>query len=207
MVLKRNNTKMERLEHSGGEPLIQEELLITGIKKGLLNWYDFKPSSAVLFIGEEQDIYSDICREKGMDVTIASPELALASQWIQEHTNRFEYIISIQELERLENPEEILKIWKSLLKPDGTLLLGMNNRYGLKYFCGDRDPYTERNFDGIEGYRRAYAKKEDKFTGRCYSREEMREMLLKAGWKSMQFFSVLSDLDNPRLIYGEDDFI
>lgn len=180
--------------------------LIIGIKKGLLNWYDFKSGSTALYIGGEQDIHPDICRERGMDVMTAPLELAISSLWVREHSNRFDYIISIQELERHENPEKILKIWNPLLKPDGTLLLGMNNRYGLKYFCGDRDPYTDRNFDGIEGYRRAYAQKEDKFAGRCYSREEMRKMLLKAGWESIQFFSVLSDLDNPRLIYGEDYF-
>lgn len=182
----------------------QTHQLIHEIKKGLINWYDFKPNSTILYIGYKEDVYPQVFWEQGMDVASVSPDLTVNAQWIQENANQFDYLLAIRTLETQEESEIFLKAWKRLLKPDGTLLLGMNNRYGLKYFCGDRDPYTDRNFDGIEGYRRAYAKKEDKFTGRCYSREEMREMLLKTGWESIQFFSVLSDLDNPRLIYGED---
>lgn len=205
---------MEYLNDSCKEQMIPAEQLIFEIKKGLLNWYDFKPDSRILFIQKqdymgdrnwkEEWLYSCIRQINSVSAEKASVAQTSIGEWVEEHIHRFDYIISIQELERQGNPEKILKIWKSLLKPDGILLLGMNNRFGLKYFCGDRDPYTERNFDGIEGYRRAYAKKEDEFTGRCYSREEMREMLSEAGWESMQFFSVLSDLDNPRLIYGED---
>lgn len=180
------------------------EDLIGEIRKGLFNWYDFRLNSRILYIGEDEDVYFHILQSLSLDAVNASAEFVKNEEWQKKYVDGFDYIIAVRILEILENPVGILKIWKSLLKPDGTLLLGMNNRYGLKYFCGDRDPYTERNFDGIEGYRRAYAKKEDKFTGRCYSREEMREMLLKAGWENIQFFSVLSDLDNPRLIYGED---
>ena len=148
--------------------------LIQEIKKGLLNWYDFRLGSTILYIGNKGDVYPQMCQEQGMDMVSVSEDVTIDPQWVQEHSGQFDYLLAIRTLETQEKPETYLKSWKILLKPDGILLLGMNNRFGLKYFCGDRDPYTERNFDGIEGYRRAYAKKEDKFTGRCYSREEMR---------------------------------
>ena len=181
----------------------QTEELTHEIQKGLFNWYNFKPNSKILYIGEKDDAYFCNLQEFSSKVINTSIELISDKEWQENHTGGFDYIIAVRVLEMQETPKELLKIWKTLLKPEGVLLIGMNNRFGLKYFCGDRDPYTERNFDGIEGYRRAYVKKEDQFMGRCYSREEMREMLLDAGWRKIQFFSVLSDLDNPRLIYGE----
>lgn len=182
---------------NGSEELLRE------IQKGLLNWYHFTPGSNVLYIGEE-DVYFHMLLELSLNVVKVSIEQTVCEEWKKGQGERFDYIIAIKVLETQPNPGEFLKAWESLLVPDGILLLGMNNRFGLKYFCGDRDPYTDRNFDGIEGYKRAYLKEEDGFKGRCYSREEIRDMLSLAGWEKIQFFSVLSDLDNPRLIYGEN---
>ncbi len=182
----------------------QAKVLIQEIKKGLFHWYDFKPHSTVLYIGEKTDAYPRLCLEMGLEVVCALLPETISSRWLQNHASSFEYLLAVQCLESQEKPEEVLLAWKSILKPDGTLFLGMNNRFGLRYFCGDRDPYTERNFDGIEGYRRAYSKKEDRFRGRCYSQAEIRAMLEAAGWKHVKFYSVLPGLDNPSLIYAED---
>lgn len=207
--------------------MIQAEDLIQEIQKGLLWWYDFKPDCSILYIGGEKDSYVSFLREcAGELVCIPSGSSGLEEQeelvrpeksaeskdeeaigsktWRRQHTHTFDYIIAITTLEIHPQPEQLLKVWKELLKDDGTLLLGMNNRFGFRYFCGDRDPYTERNFDGIEGYRRAYAKKEDTFSGRCYSRVEIRDMLQAAGLERHRFYSVLPDLQNPSLIYAED---
>ena len=182
----------------------QTQELINGIKCGLLQWYDFEQDAKVLYIGDSRDALAKMLIDKSFAVVCAPVEQSCNTAWTQEYKGGFDYLIAVEALECTENPEQVLQNWRSLLKEEGRLLLGMNNRFGIRYFCGDRDPYTGRNFDGIEGYRRAYDKKEDVFRGRCYSRNEMEKMLRAAGWNFFRFFSVLPDLQNPGLIYAED---
>lgn len=183
----------------------QTEELIRGIPRGLLNWYDFRVGSRILYIGKE-DYYAEVLKGYAGQMIYVDCDEIKNKKWQKGFGEYFDYVVSIETLETERNPGELLGIIRHLLNPGGTVLLGMNNRLGLRYFCGDRDPYTERNFDGIEGYRRAYVKKEDTFRGRMYDRVELKQMLLDTGWerKGFQFFSVLTDLHNPSFLYSED---
>lgn len=187
---------MKKTEHA------QE--LIQGIRQGLLQWYDIRQGSVVLYIGQSDDAIAQMLKEKPVELHCVSLGQSADKEWQLAHQTVFDYMIAIEELEKSDCPTACLQGWRSVLKEEGILLLGMNNRLGIRYFCGDRDPYTERNFDGVEGYRRAYAKKEDVFQGRCYSRQELEKMLTSVGWQNSHFFSVLSDLQNPSLIYAQD---
>lgn len=181
----------------------QAQELINGIQKGLLQWYDFKEGSAVLYIGDKNTPLAQMLLEKGMEVTCASLELPEDGLWL-EYKEYFDYIICIEALETQANPIFFLTLFYKVLKRDGIMLLGMNNRMGIRYFCGDRDIYTNRCFDGIEGYRRIYSKREDVFKGRSYHMAEIRGMLRASGWEKFRFYSVFSDLRNPSLIYSEE---
>ncbi|MCI8466434.1 MAG: adenylyltransferase/cytidyltransferase family protein [Lachnospiraceae bacterium] len=182
----------------------EEQELIDGIRSGFLQWYKFHPDSVMLYLGKENDALANMLKERVKELVCVLCEQICEENWRQKDRKKFDYILSVATLEQQPHPEWILKELRNLLKPEGSLLLGMNNRLGLRYFCGDRDPYTERNFDGVEGYRRAYAKKEDTFQGRMYSKAELKEMLERTGWGKNRFYSVLSDLNNPALIYRED---
>ena len=89
------------------------------------------------------------------------------------------------------------------LAPKGHMLLGFNSRFGVRYFFGDQDPYTGNIMDGIEDYRRAYSKSEDRFVGRCYDKASLVSMLTAAGLKQ-QNYSVFPDLSNMQVLIRED---
>lgn len=153
---------------------------INELPKGIIDWFSFEEGKSRLIIDQSN-----------ID-TIDSIECL------------YDYIIVNSVIEKKENPQTVLKKLKKSLTKNGKMFLLMNNRLGLRYFCGDRDPYTDRNFDSIENYRRAYSKSTDTFFGRMYDKAQITEMLNEAGWKYFRFFSVLTDLENPTQIYAED---
>lgn len=178
--------------------------MVREIQKGLLRWYAFKAGSKALYIGDEGAPLAECMAECGLEVVCIAIEDTFSAEWARTHQGTFDYLVSITDLEKNEEPQEVLSLWKTLLKADGHMLLGMNNRLGLRYFCGDRDCYTGRNLDGIENYRRVYSRKEDTFQGRMYDRHTLGKMLRESGLSTFQFYSVLSDLGNPALLYAED---
>lgn len=181
----------------------QAQELINEIQKGLLQWYAFKQKGSVLYIGESETPIAQMLFEKNLTVICVQLGTVSVKSWQQENERRFDYIVCIEALEKQQTPEMFLEIFHRLLRKDGMLLLGMNNRLGIRYFCGDKDKYTNRCFDSVEGYKRAYAKKEDIFKGRSYSMAEIRKMLTATGWQNFCFYSVFPDLMNPSLFYTE----
>lgn len=181
-----------------------EKDIVWEIPKGLLRWYSFKVNSIILYIGSVEDALAEMLRETSHKIECTTIEQTMEMDWQNCNMGKYDYIISITQLEMQKEPVKCLNVWRKLLKENGHLLLGMNNRYGLRYFCGDRDPYTKRNYDGIEDYRWFGAVKSDSFQGRCYNLYEIKTMLEKSGWQYVKPYSVMPDLKHPQLIYAED---
>lgn len=181
-----------------------ENQLIEEMSAGIWAWYDFSREKTLLFADGNKENLSDFSDILPEFTTFESLDKTVDKDFIREHSGEFDYIISIEGLERQENPRKILALWKKLLKADGKLLLGFNNRYGLRYFCGDRDIYTERNFDGVENYQNLGWSARSDFKGRMYSRAEISETLKSAGFSKFRFYAALPDLKHTALIYAED---
>ena len=177
-----------------------KEQLIREINKGCLQWYPFEEGKSMLFIGDANSPLLEMLNARGIKTLCVSPKDAENGAI---RTGVFDYIVAIASLEILKKPEKVLENLSRLLKKDGHLLLGVNNRLGIRYFLGDRDPYTGRNFDGVEDYRRAYSKPEDDFHGRCYDKATVLEVLKKLCLK-WQCYSVFPDLNNAQIILRDD---
>ncbi len=184
---------------------MEEKEIYKHFSKALLVWYDFKSDSDILYIYGKRNDYEikEFLKTKagrGSCDVVASSDFGIADAF---KNNRYDYIIAIDAVETVSNPSGFLSDCKSLLKFDGKLLIGAQNRLAVKYFCGDRDPYTNHSFDGIENYRGLTVADKDSIKGRCYSKTELRQMCIDSGFGFNKFYSVLPNLDEAQLIYAD----
>ena len=117
------------------------------LPKALIRWYKIDKESKILCIVSEygnSNLIAEALEERGLHVKRMST--------IEEDTARYDFAVVVDVLEYVQNVEQMLRDIKSLLKPDGKLLLATDNRLGIRYFCGDQDIFTGKNFDGVENY-------------------------------------------------------
>ena len=118
-------------------------------------------------------------------------------------TKQYDYVTLIGVLEyagsyiQAKEPyKELLKSAVSHLKPDGKLLIAIENKYGLKYFAGCKEDHTGDYFDGIEGYRNNPGVK-------TFSKKTLKNMIEELGYKN-RFYYPYPDYKLPHTIYSDD---
>lgn len=198
---------------------------LSTLRTSILNWYEFKEESILLEVGGELGALTGLFCDKCSQVTVTEKAAENAEIIASRYRNRnnlsvmacdiddipeekfkdsFDYIVVGKELEYKGygywNPEFYCAFLKKLvrwLKPDGKLLIITENRYGIKYLCGTRDPHTGIPFDGINKYPGGSK-------GYSFSRRELAEVIEGAGIKKFQFFYPLPDSRFPQLIYTDE---
>lgn len=162
---------------------------------GILSWYPWEKGDRVLCEGIHSKNFRDFLQTQGI---IADIEDTCDS------SKKYDYIIIFNKLEYVADPLQALNEWKQKLKQDGHLFLAIENRLGLRFFCGDRDKFTLRNYDGIYGYRDFSDKEKNELGGRNYARYEIEQFLDQVGLSNRKFYSVLPGLEMPQQIYAEN---
>lgn len=194
---------------------------LTELRKGILSWYDFPASARVLEAGAAFGTLTGCLCRKCAHVTATDRSLyrarAVAARYREtenldiyagdaaeiEFPESFDFIILIGLLERVGNGSrepkpyiDYLSAIKRWLKPGGRLLFAVENRFGLRYFCGEAEPHTGRAFDGINGYPRGTG-------GHSFSRKEIETIVKAAGFGYRKFYYPLPDYKLPQLIYTD----
>ncbi len=189
------------------------EQLIEEMPKGLLKWQNWKKGGSALYITAGQaadEVMKQALAERGLHVDCRTAEdfVHMEGRAAQPCVIRkYDYAVIFSAMERngeTDSAVRLLERVRSLLKEDGSLFLGMDNRLGIRYFCGDRDIYTGRNFDSIENYVRAMSSDYDSLAGRSYAKAEIVKMLEAAGFWYHRFYSVFPLLERPQILFAED---
>lgn len=203
------------------EPRFQVWYQLSSLRTGLLSWYPFREGAEVLEIGAGFGALTGLLCDRCKNVTATERSAfrasAIAKRWeakknLQVYAGewsevlfegKFDYIVLTGILERAcggsrnrQDYEAYLKKVSGLLKEDGILLLAADNRLGLQYFCGARESHGGKPFEGIAHY-------PDGTRGYSFSREELKEVIEKAGLAA-QFYYPLPDYKLPQLIYSDD---
>jgi len=80
----------------------------------------------------------------------------------------------------------MLKKALSALKPKGILVIGIENKLGLKYWAGFKEDHSGRFFDGIYGY-------PSENSAVTFSKKELISLLKMAGFEFIEFFYPFPD--------------
>jgi SAM-dependent methyltransferase len=195
---------------------------LSPIRQNIINWYPFKENSSLLEIGGGCGaITGALCKslhevkvvelskrrslinfERNKD--FGNLEIIVGNLNDVKFENKFDYITLNGVLEYAgsftdtkEPYKDFLKNIKKYLKPDGKLIVAIENRYGLKYFAGAKEDHTGKEFDGITGYI-------GNDNVRTFGKKELEDLLQESGYPTQEFYYPHPDYKMPMEIYSQD---
>ncbi len=195
---------------------------LSPIRQNIINWYPFRKNCNLLEIGGGCGaITGALCASLE---TVKVVELSKRRSLINyernkscdnleifvgnlndiEFEDKFDYITLNGVLEyagSFTNTNEPYKDFllniKKFLKPDGKLIIAIENRYGLKYFAGAKEDHTAKEYDGITGY---IGNK----NVRTFGKFELENLLKESGYPNQEFYYPHPDYKMPLEIYSSD---
>jgi|GEM_PF-3144149 len=194
---------------------------LSEVRRNLLEWFPFDPSSRVLEVGAGCGALTGLLCERTRAVMALELSRKRAEIIQARHQARRNLTIAVGNVRDLPIGEAfdlatlvgvleyapsfmsgpdpaatLLDVVGAHLAPGGTLLIAIENRFGLKYWAGASEDHTGLRFDGLEGYLRNSGV-------RTFSRWELEELLRRAGFPSARFFYPMPDYKLPECIYSE----
>ncbi|MCR5559087.1 MAG: class I SAM-dependent methyltransferase [Schwartzia sp.] len=193
---------------------------LSDMRTGLLGWYDFPKNAAVLELGCGFGALTGMLCDKAAHVTVVEHSMFRAHTTVKRWQDRdnldvyvgsmldmpfkrkFDVIIMVDVFSMLGKGSrahapyvEYMKYLQDFLSPHGRVLIAVDNRLGLKYFCGARDPYSGEPFGELGGGRGK---------GCLFSRKELDEILGESGFSHRKFYYPLPDFRLPQFIFTDE---
>lgn len=195
---------------------------LSPFRENICSWYPFSPEARVLEIGSGCGAITGILCRRVKEVV--SVELSLDRAKVNEARNRaFDnlsiYVGDLNDMEFDEPFDDVvligvleyagrftkgddpycafLKKIGRFLKPDGRILMAIENRLGLKYFAGAFEDHLHQPFIGLKNY-------PDGNLARTFSKTELTELLRRSGFAGARFYYPYPDYKFPVEIFTDE---
>lgn len=220
-IFKGKNSEQKVREILNNNPSWAMRYHLSPVRGNLLSWFDFNPSSSLLEVGAGCGAVTGIFCDKLKSVVAIELSKRRAEIVINRHKNsknltvyagnlndiklneKFDYITLIGVLEyagkftHTKDPfVDFLKNVRKNLKKNGTIIIAIENRFGLKYWSGVKEDHTGRLFDSIENY-------PNKEGIETFGKEEIKNILKKAGFQENYFYYPMPDYKLPIEIFSD----
>ncbi len=180
-----------------------------------LQWYPFKKNFSVLEVNAEYGALTGALCDTCETVFVTEDSLFRASLICERYKNRnnltvyaadyrnikfeiqFDCIVFFRTLEKTSNPVDSLNYLKTLLKPNGILLLELENKFGIQYIAGKQETYSGIPFNSIANYPVLNF-------GRGFSKADAIELLACSDFSCWRFYYPFPDVIAPTAIYSDD---
>lgn len=214
------NNSMDELLHTSNNWAVLYHC--SDIRENLLDWYPFNTEGSLLEIGSGCGALTGLFAQKVKNVTCIelSERRSLINAYRNQQynnvsillgsfedikiTEKYDYItlIGVWEYAGLyvasdEPYMDMLKIVKRYLKPNGKLLIAIENRMGLKYWNGALEDHTGIRYSGLNDYIN-----EKKV--RTFSKPELEKILKEVGFSNYKFYYPNPDYKLPDAIYSDE---
>ena len=150
------------------------------LKRSKINAYRNNKTNLEIFVGNLEDVIFD----KKFDIITLIGVLEYAEGFITELEDKYVFF---------------LKSIQKFLKPNGKVIIAIENRFGLKYWSGYREDHYGEFFVGLENYYNVKEKKAKTFT-----KNELIEIFNKAGYNKYKFYYPYPDYKFTTDIYSDE---
>ena len=119
------------------------EVNLLKFKKNIISWYPINAEDTVLQIGKDEEIYQELLK-KTSNVSVIEEKDSV--------NQKFNYVTLIGAFEKVQNEKEIVDLItfaKSCLETDGKILIAMKNKFGMKYWTGEKESDNSEMFGNI----------------------------------------------------------
>lgn len=178
-------------------------------RSAVLRWYPFHSDASVLEIGAEMGAMTGALCDRVRKVTVTENSVFCAEAIARRYCKRENLTIYAADFRKIAFEEKFdyiilfgkrewicaayLDEMMSLLKPDGILLMEVENKYGIQNLCGKRDQVTGMSFESFGCG-----------NGHSLHRAELEEILKASQADRWKFYYPLPDYIAPRAIYTDD---
>lgn len=221
LVRKYDSTDFEKLVDESHSWEIMYHL--SPLRENIISWYDIDKTMTVLEIGSGCGAVTGALAELAQKVTCV--ELSKKRSTINAERNKqydnieilvgnfqdiepnisekFDVVTLIGVLEYSESyissPEpytEFLRTAGNLLKPEGRLVVAIENKMGMKYWAGCKEDHLSRYYESIEGYSNTEGV-------RTFGKTELEDLFKRSGFSDYSFYYPYPDYKFTEYIYSD----